>query len=299
LGRHRSTIKREINRNSLGLYDGTLNYDAVPAQSIAQERRKEGCEGRFKVKDNILDFFEEKIAIGWSPDVIAGRLNMESGKKVIHRSSIYRFIENDRMQFPSKRYFEQLPRFGKRRRGSARRSPGTSRGKRRSIRERTKGCETRRQIGHFERDLMEGLRGKSAVLVFADRKSRKISLSLVHRNSASVQKSSLSFVKRQREKVRSITNDNGFEFKPTSITRAEKKLRTKFYYCDPGCPWQRGTVENVIGILRHYFPKRTDFTNLSKYKLKKVENLLNNRPRKILKYKTPSEIYFSQSRKGR
>lgn len=298
LGRHRSTIKREINRNSLELHDGNVVYDAVPAHGIARDRRKESCENRFKLKGEVRDYFEEKIALRWSPDIIAGRLEIERGKKLIHRSSIYRFIENDRLDDLGKCYFTKLPRFGKRRRGLKRKSSERPRGKRRSIRERTKSCESRRQLGHFERDLMEGLRGKKAVLVFADRKSRKISLSLVHRNSRSVQQSSRSFVNKQCIKVKSITNDNGYEFKPRSITAVEKKLKTKLFYCDPGSPWQRGTVENAIGILRNYFPKRTDFTNLSVRKLKKVENLINDRPRKILKYKTPSEIYFSQHEKG-
>lgn len=295
LGRHRSTIKREVDRNSLELYDKCCHYDAVPAVSITRERRKEGCANRFRIKGELKMYLEEKLENGWSPDLIAGVLHQVYGRSVVHRSSIYRFIANDKEQVDGQRYYTKLPRFGKRRRGSKRCTPLKPRGERRSLRERSKGCNARREVGHFERDLMEGLRGKKAVLVIADRKSRKIWLSLVYRKSKSVQRSTEAFAKSQSIRIKSITNDNGHEFYPISISKSEEKLKAKIFYCDPGSPWQRGTVENVIGLLRNHFPKRTDFTNLSKYKLKKVEDLLNNRPRKILNYKTPSEIYFSQT----
>lgn len=299
IGCHRSTVKREIDRNSLKLYDGSMEYDAVPAQSIARERRKESCEIRFKLRGSLQDYFKEKLDEGWSPDLIAGCLRVSRGKKVIHRSSIYRFIANDKERIDGNGYYKKLPRYGKRRRGAPKPRTGEPRGKRRSIRERTKECELRRKIGHVERDLMEGLRGKKAVLVIADRKSRKIYLNFVQRNSKSVQRSTHQFIKSQPIKIKSVTNDNGYEFYPGSIRECEKKLNTKIFYCDPGAPWQRGTVENSIGILRNYFPKRTDFNSISRYKLKKVEHLINSRPRKILNYKTPSEIYFSKGLRKR
>jgi IS30 family transposase len=120
-----------------------------------------------------------KRGVGWSPDLIAGRLGLEKGRRLIHRSSICRFIANDQEQLAGKVYYTKLPRFGQRRKGAPRNRTLKSKGKRRSICERTKYCELRRKIGHIERDLIKGLKGKKAVLVIADRKKFKHSESKI------------------------------------------------------------------------------------------------------------------------
>lgn len=292
--RHRSTIIREIKRNSLETICGSC-YDATPAHGLAKDRRREACEARYKLKGRVRKYFESRLKRRWSPEQIAGRLNLEQGEKLISKSSIYRAIAKDREDYLGQRYYQKLRRFKVKRNRRSVRPSYESRGCRRSIRERSEECDSRQVVGHVERDLMEGVRGKKAVLVVADRKTRRVRLALVMRNAASVQNAMQRIVK--HESLKSITNDNGWEFKPASIPIAEKKLRTKIYYCDPRSPWQRGTVENAIGLLRQYFPKRSDFTNLSQRKLKRVEDLLNDRPRKILNFKTPSEIYFEQLKK--
>lgn len=177
-----------------------------------------------------------------------------------------------------------------------RRPTYVSKGERRSIRERPVECDSRENIGHLERDLMEGRRGKKAVLVIADRKARKVWLRFVNRKSQVVHKATRSALRNQ--KIKSLTNDNGHEFLPRDIKKAEDDLKTKIFYSDPHSPWQRGTVENSIGLLRQYLPKRKDMSDVTPSKLKKIEYLLNHRPRKILNFRTPSEIYLQELEKG-
>jgi IS30 family transposase len=293
LKRHRSTIYREIARHSLELLNEGIVYDAIPAQGMAEASRREACEARYKVRGELKEYFEQKLEYQWSPEQIAGRYNLQCGQKVIGKSSIYRFIAKDYADCFGEGYFTKLRFYNPKRRKKVRyaRKP---RGERRSIRERSTTCEERKECGHFERDLMEGVRGKKAVLVIADRKSRKVFLRMVNRASSVVHAATITSL--AQETKRSVTNDNGYEFVPRDLFEAEATLGSKIYYCDPHSPWQRGTVENTIGLLRQYLPKRKDLSRVTPRKLKEIEDLLNNRPRKILNFKTPSEMYFEETK---
>ena len=94
------------------------------------------------------------------------------------------------------------------------------------------------------------------------------------------------------ERRRSITFDNGTEF--ARCHRLERHLGLGLYFADPGCPYQRGTNENTNGLIRQFFPKGTDFRNVTHHEVREVENLLNNRPRECLGYRTPSEVFFGK-----
>ena len=95
------------------------------------------------------------------------------------------------------------------------------------------------------------------------------------------------------ERRRSITFDNGTEF--ARCHRLEKHLGMKLYFADPGCPYQRGTNENTNGLIRQYFPKGTDFRDISHHEVRRVENLLNHRPRACLGFRTPAEVFFEKA----
>jgi len=200
LNRHRSTIFREIKRNSLEVFDGGPEYDPGPAHLIAKERRVEVCERRYKVKGPIKDYFVEKLARDWSPEQIAGRYNLENGRQVISRSSIYRFVEKNKSEMFSEGFFKKLRFYTPKRRKKVRRQDPRPGGTKRSVRERPIQCDERAECGHFERDLMEGKRGRKAVLVVVDRKSRKVFLRFVKRKSDVVQKSTMEAL--QSEKIR-------------------------------------------------------------------------------------------------
>lgn len=292
LGKHRSTIYRELRRNSIELHDRTRTYDAVPAQAIAKERRIEGCEYRYKVRGAVLALLRKGLRAELSPEIIAGRLTLELGQKIISASSIYRYLHREIHRYPSERLDRLLPRYNLyRQRRKCRRAISERTGLRRSIRERSKSCDLRAEVGHFERDLMEGKRGSQALLVVIDRKSRKIALELVKRRPKSVHVATKRVLRRMGG-AKSLTNDNGYEF--ISSRKKENELGVRIYFTDPSSPWQRGSVENVIGMIRKYFPKKQSLSSVRPEQVRKIEVKLNKRPRKILNFETPDDIFHQR-----
>ena len=307
VGVDRSTIFREVKRNSfeiidLGARGRKMDYDAVSADGLARDRRKEACEVRFKVRGRVRAYVIEKLKLRWSPEQIAGRAKLD-GIYDLSCSSIYRFIELDRQDMRGENLYSLLRRFSRRRRRLRKKKVCRTRkgAPKKSIRERPKEADLRQELGHFERDLMEGPRKAGrAVLVVADRKSRYLFLRFVQKDGKVVQRSTARLLKSPKAKKckKSITQDNGSEFIPAISKQSEEELGVPVYFCDPCSPWQRGTVENSIGLLRQYLPKKHDFSKMNRQKLSRIEAQLNSRPRKILNYRTPSEIFFASTCKG-
>lgn len=293
IGAHRSTIYRELRRNSLEvLNEPKPVYDASPAHMIAQERRKEACHTRRKVQGNVKSYVCKKLREGLSPEQISERLRIETSRSVVSYSSIYRYIAYDRDDFFGECLFKNLRRFILKRNRRAPRSNYAVRfqGKKRSLRERPIDCNQRLNVGHLERDLMEGVRGRRAVLVVVDRKTRYVSLEFAERNQHSVHHAMKKILRRSNVKVKTITNDNGHEFLHSRLPRMERELGAPVYFCDPYSPWQRGTVENTIGLIRQYLPRKMDLSEVTSKELKKIEERLNSRPKKVLKFRTPFEM---------
>ncbi|MFN8790396.1 MAG: IS30 family transposase, partial [Bdellovibrionales bacterium] len=166
----------------------------------------------------------------------------------------------------------------------------------RSISKRPKKANKRKKVGHWERDLMVGKHHKSAVLVITDRKTRFNKFRKLNGKFAKkVTKETITALKGLPK--RSMTNDRGQEF--SDHLNYEKKVKIKVYFCDPYSSYQRGTNENRIGILRQYFPKKTDLTNLSNKQLEKIEFEINNRPMKCLDWRTPYEDMMEKSCTGK
>lgn len=292
---HRSTVYREIKRNTLESNFG-FQYDAIEALGISQGRRQMACESRVKVRGDILKYIRKKLKLGWSPEQIAGRMRLEKRKVYVSYSSIYRFIQRDYCDYLYGEGLVHYLRWGERGKRKGRRVyrlPLGANAPRRSIRERPEEATQRRKVGHFERDLMEGKRGKAALLVMTDRKSRLTLLDKVKKRDAKqVHKSTVKIIKKRLRKIiKSSTNDNGHEFIYSRLPRIEKELGVPVYFTDPSAPWQRGTVENAIGLLRQFFPKGCDLSKATQKHLRIAEKLLNNRPRKILSYQTPFEVF--------
>lgn len=299
VGVHRSTIYREIKRNSFEVFDAPEPiYEAVPAIGLTRDRRTEGCEVRYKVNGKVKGYVIEKLKLGWSPEQIAGRARVEKAFKISY-SSIYRYIDKDRYELESLELCKRLRRYTpkRRRRPKKRICHGRKGAPKKSIRERPRRADLRSELGHFERDLMEGVRKRGrAVLVISDRKSRRVILRFVEKSGVKVQRLTAKILQEKTFKntKKSMTNDNGYEFIPAISPKSEEELGVPVYFCDPCSPWQRGTVENVIGLLRQYIPKKYDFSRMTHAQLKSFENKLNNRPRKVLNFKTPAEIYFNE-----
>ena len=138
---------------------------------------------------------------------------------------------------------------------------------------------------------MEGKRSTPAMLTIVDRKSRfTLIKKLNSKKSDEVNSATLKLMKKYL--CKSMTNDNGVEF--GKFWKLETKLKSKVYYCRPMSPWERGTVENTIGLMRQVFKKGEDYSSIKNKEIKLIQDLLNHRPRKILNYKTPYEVMYSK-----
>lgn len=313
MGFNKSTISRELKRNgivevtnhkecikmyaAMGCHDlveffksrppiiRRFSYQRQTAQWRANRRRRESSQ-RSRVKEQTQSWIKQKLYQGWSPQQIAGRSSKEAPQKVSHEY-VYQFIIKDKKQGGG--LYRLLKRFGKRKQRLAKRSykkeiiPG-----RVSISQRPQFIEKRERLGDLEGDLIVGRKQSGYIITLVDRSSRLLACELIKTKKMSeVEKGILSALSRMHE-PKTLTLDNAREFScHKSITQ---KTGVQIYFADPYSSYQRGTNENTNGLLRYYFPKKTNFSLISKKKLKSVENLINNRPRKILNYLTPKEL---------
>lgn len=287
LGFNKSTIGREISRNT-----GGRGYRPKQAQRTA-ESREQAKHWPYKLNPVVMTMIVERLELKWSPEQISNRLRLEGGAD-ISTETIYRFIDEDRETGGN--LWRHLRRSGKRR---TRRFPSEERrGKIKNavpISERPKQANKRKNLGHWERDTMLGKNRKTGVLVITDRKSRFNKFKKLNRRLASgVTNETIKALKGLP--IQSITNDRGQEF--ADHERCAKKLNVKIYFCEPYSSYQRGTNENRIGILRQYYPKKTDLTQLTNKQLNKVEFEINNRPMKCLDWLTPYEVMMEKSCTG-
>lgn len=282
LGRHRSTICRELARNSR-----SGSYSAVRAQRLAEKRRRERPlthkMNRPKLQAEVCRGLENY----WSPDQIAGRLRRDhrhARSCQVSHQTIYRWIrEHER-----RHHWESFLRFeGKRRRRRDQRGkiPRTV-----IIDRRPAEVSYRRRYGDWEGDTVVGARGQGTLLTHVERKSGYLlAAKLKARQSAEVNRASQHLFTSIPAKLRrTLTLDNGKEF-----TRHEELSRLTgmaIYFAQPYAAWQRGSNENTNGLLRQFFPKGTDLSNVTDDQLQTATVLINNRPRKRLKYRTPSEV---------
>lgn len=288
LGFHKSTIGREITRNT-----GGRGYRPRQAQHFAEDRES-SKHGPYKMNPVIIETIIERLELRWSPEQISNRMRIE-GQDYVSAESIYKFIFEDRQKggdlwrYLRRSNRRRKPRFPtENRRGIIQNA--------RPISERSKKANKRKKLGHWERDTMLGKDRRTAVLVITDRKSRFNKFRKLNRRLApKVTKETMAALKGLP--VRSITNDRGQEF--ADHERCAKKMRIKIYFCDAYSSFQRGTNENRIGILRQYFPKKTDITSLTNRELKKIEFEINNRPMKCLDWFTPYEVMMEKSCNGK
>jgi|APSaa5957512493_1039668.scaffolds.fasta_scaffold16303_1 transposase, IS30 family len=285
LGRSPSTISREINKKK-------SNWNYVPRRSHREylERRSNihpprVIEGRIKSK------VESMLKKQWSPEQICGQLAKE--KIYLVHETIYQYIYREFRH--GRKIYLNCRRKRKYRRTRLATFNYKNKTKRQvpSFSSRPKIVDKRSRIGDWERDTIVSKPGGKRLLTIVDRVTRYTKISLVSGCKASVVHKSTVHLLRNLP-VKTITNDNGQEFKDYHLT--EKSLKTKIYFNDPYCSWQRGTNENTNGLIRQYFPKRSDFELITDKDVKRVENLLNNRPRKCLGYKTPKEVQKKRSK---
>lgn len=282
LGRCKSTISRELRRNAAG-----DDYYAGMAQRKAGQRRTNRPLTRKMDDPQINEAVRAGLAQEWSPQQIEGRLKeQEEGRSVSHQT-IYTWIE----QSEQREHWESfLRRRGKR--PFRRKKPGRPGAA--CIRDRPEVIEQRLRLGDFEGDTVLGPPGTGGAATLVDRKSRFTIIVKVQSKDADHVHAKIKgrLKELEQDHCHSITFDNGTEF--ARCHRLEKHLGLKLYFADPGCPYQRGTNENTNGLIRQYFPKGTDFRDISHCQVRAAENKLNNRPRACLGFRTPAEVFFEK-----
>ena len=287
LNRSPSTISREVARNR-----GRRYYKAVDADNRARRMAKRPKLGILELNPKLKRVIISKLELNWSPEQISGWLRVEHSRKKsmqISHETIYKSIYVRAKGVIHHSFTKHLRRSRPRhhRRSGDRSFTSIVNGV--SIHERSKNIEKRRSIGHWEGDLVSGSKN-THIATLVDRKSRfTIILKLKGKDAESVHQALLAtFRKMPAHYRKSLTWDRGMELaKHADLT---KEIGLPVYFCDPQCPWQRGTNENTNSLIRQYFPKKTDLSPHTQERLNEVANQLNERPRKTLKFKTPSHM---------
>jgi len=289
LKRSPSTLSRELKRNAPPIYTGY--YLSHKAQGRAERRKRESHQRQRLKNDFIRQYAEKRLSWGWSPELIAGRLALDHPGLSISHEAIYQWVYQD-----APHLILSLVRTHRKRkhRGYSRKHKKSHIPERISIKKRPKAVLKRLHIGHWETDTISCRKSYQAVQVTVERKARYTRMAKLKTKSARAM--SIALTRRlshyPTELRLSITYDNGPE--NAEHMRTNKILGTSSYFCEPFHSYERGTVENTIGLVRRFLPKKTNLANISQHHLTKIEYWLNKRPRKCLGFKTPAEIFKAE-----
>lgn len=285
LRRDPTTIRRELRRNG---WKG--QYCAVHAQQCATRRRIAArAKSRKLCRPENWQYVQERLRKCWSPDQIAGRSRRDfpaDSRRRLSRQTIYTWLHQD----DHRRRWKVFLRRHKCRRHRTK-PPGKTV---RALAARPEIINQRGRCGDWEGDTIVGPHG-AALISLVDRRSGYLALLPVpSRKADKVQRSICGRLQQLPPALRcSLTFDNGTEF--AQYVAMEQALELTVFFADPHSPWQRGTNENTNGLVRQFFPKGTNLSQVSRYKVAKAEQLLNDRPRRRLAYQTPREIFAPPS----
>jgi IS30 family transposase len=285
LGRHRSTIGREVRRNATR-YDG--GYRPELADGYARTRRS---HSRRNQRFSSADWAQVHAKLGeqWSPEQVAGRFRREHQLRISHET-IYRHIWADKRA--GGRLYTHLR--GARKQCRKRYGHYDSRGRlagKRPITARPAIVEARGRIGDWEADTILGTEGtRPCLLSLVERKTGYLVLGKLRaRTTAEVNRRAIALLRQQPHPVHTLTTDNGTEFH--GYAALEARTTARVYFATPHHAWERGTNENTNGLVRQYVPKRTSLVGLTQHDCTRIARQLNHRPRKRLAYRTPEECY--------
>jgi len=283
LGRAESTISRELQRNR-----SRNGYWAVAAHGKAQTRRSRRPRVGKLQRPEVRRYVQERLRQCWSPEEIAWRSRDDFPKdpeRQVSHQTIYAWIHAQ--DTTGKRWSRHLRSSGWKQRGSDDRGriPASTR-----IAGRPAVVDRRSRLGDWEGDTLVGAGRRGGAVSLVERKSGYLLLGRVpDLRAATVRQSAAELYRTIPPALRkTLTLDNGKEFAEHQQLEIEAAL--KVYFADPYCAWQRGTNENTNGLIRQFFPKGTDLARVPKHRFTKVQDLLNNRPRKRLRYRTPLEV---------
>lgn len=283
IGVHPSTISREVKRNQ-----GGRGYRPKQAQQRTQERKLKHVATR--IEPQTWTLIESQLRQDWSPEQVAGWLKGERHVQVSHER-IYQHTYADKRAGGDLHQHLRCRKQRRKRYGSYQRR-GQIKG-RVGIEARPAIVESRRRVGDWEVDTLIGSQHKAAIVSVVERKSKLCFLKQVTRNAAeAVGRALTELLRPVQEKCHTITSDNGKEFANHQAIAAS--LQAGFYFAHPHASRGRGLNENTNGLVRQYFPKKSDFSKIKDLDVQRAMDRLNNRPRKTLGYKTPNQVFFKQ-----
>lgn len=284
MGRHRSTIWREVRRNAH--VDG--HYHVVKAIQHANARRwRSRSHPRFSAEQ--LGRVWSLIQQCWSPEQVCGWLRRRGQLRISHET-VYRHIWADMKHGGNLHRYLRCAIKQRRKRYRSYDSRGRLAGKT-MIQDRPAHIGHRRRIGHWEIDTVLGKGSKHCIVSLVERKSGYLQIAKLRaRNVAQTTAATIELIRRYPDRVRSITADNGTEFH--GYADIQQATGVKFYFATPHHAWERGTNENTNGLIRQYLPKGTSMARITQQQCDVIANELNTRPRKRHGYKTPEEIFF-------
>jgi len=281
---HKSTISRELCRNT-----GERGYRPKQADEKACERRRNATPMK-RISAETWKMVEEKLRQDWSPEQVSGWFEKRQEIRISHEW-IYQHVLAD--QQAGGDLYTHLRQHGKRRKRYGMYDRRGNLPNRVSIEERPEMVEQRERLGDWEVDTLVGKGHRGALVSLVERKSRYTLLQPVTQRLANlVADTTISLLHPFADFVHTITGDNGKEF--AEHVRIAETLKANFYFAHPYSAWERGTNENTNGLVRQYFPKKTDFSKVTLPEIKVAVDKLNHRPRKCLDFKSPFEVFFDQ-----
>ena len=287
LSKHRSTLYRELNRNS-----NPEGYFSKAAQLKTYHRAKQKCPSKLQTDGVLRDYVVRSLKKGWSPEQISGRMKYHNLSFYVCHESIYQFV----YQSKNKELYHCLPyKKPKRQKRYSRQKSPCRYGKIRLITERPEDIATRKRFGHWEGDTIQFKGAKEKVVTtLVERKSRIVYLIKNNRKYSHgvMDKIKEKFKALPQKMCKTITFDQGIEF--ADYRHLEQETKCKVYYCETHSPWQKGSNENMNGRLRWYLPRETDIAKITQEELDQLAAKMNRCPRKCLGYKTPHEMFIQQ-----
>ena len=283
---HKSTVSREIRRNR-----GHKGYRPVQAHEKAMARRFAATK-RIKMTSTMVELVSHFIRQDFSPEQVSGHLARNHGLKISHET-IYKHIWSDKRRGGT--LYKHLRHSNRkhRKRYGTKELRGHMKG-RVSIDFRPATVDEKSRIGDWELDTITGKNSKGYIVTLVERKSKYTLIKRVaDKQSDEMAKAIIKLLRPYKERVFTITADNGREF--SRHQKISKSLKAMVYFAHPFHAWERGLNENTNGLLRQYFPRKMDFRKIDSKCIQYAMDRLNNRPRKTMGFATPNEVFFNDN----
>ena len=276
LDRHKSTISRELSRNT-----GSRGYRPKQACEMSADRAQHSRNAP-TVEPWVREAACALLCIQWSPEQIASQLP-------ISHETVYQHVYADKAQGGTLWKHLRCQKQKRKRYASGRDRRGQI-PNRRPLSERPLHIEARRQVGHWECDTVIGASHKGAVVTMVERKSGYAVMAKVEKKTSELVSSAIvDKLQPLAARVKTLTFDNGKEF--AGHAHIDQQLQSTAYFARPFASWERGSNENLNGLLRQYVPKKRAMSTVTDEEIRMIQNRLNNRPRKRLGFKTPAEVF--------